>query len=76
MFFLSACSSGGYLLIRQGSRKVYVLRAQDDLNTLGFRTCGQDGIFGARIEEAVRNYQCLIGLSANGVDGCNTWLSL
>ena len=40
--FPSACSSGGYPLIRQGSRGVYVLIAQDDLNTLGFRTGGLD----------------------------------
>ena len=46
--FPPACSSGGYPLIRQGSRGVYVLIAQEDLNTLGFRTDGLDGIFGVR----------------------------
>lgn len=37
-----ACSSGGYPLIKQGSISTYVLIAQDDLNTLGFRTGGLD----------------------------------
>ena len=37
-----ACSTGGYPLIKQGSRGAYVCIAQDDLNTLGFRTNGLD----------------------------------
>ena len=36
--FPPACSAGGYPLVRQGSRGVYVLVAQDGLNTLEFRT--------------------------------------
>ena len=43
-----ACVTAGYPLIRRGSISTYVLIAQDDLNTLGFRTGGLDGIFGAR----------------------------
>ena len=74
--FPSACSSGGYPLIRQGSRGVYVLIAQDDLNTLGFRTGGLDGVFGAQTRNAVINYQRSGGLTADGIVGCNTWLSL
>ena len=34
----SACTSGGYPLVKRGSRGVYVLVAQDSLNTLGYRT--------------------------------------
>ncbi len=74
--FPPACSSGGYPLIRQGSRGVYVLIAQDDLNTLGFRTGGLDGVFGAQTRNAVINYQRSRGLTADGIVGCNTWLSL
>ena len=74
--FPSACSSGGYPLIRQGSSGVYVLIAQDDLNTLGFRTGGLDGVFGAQTRNAVINYQRSRGLIADGIVGCNTWLSL
>jgi len=74
--FPSACSSGGYPLIRQGSRGVYVLIAQDDLNTLGFRTGGLDGVFGGQTRSAVAAYQRSRGLIADGIVGCNTWLSL
>lgn len=41
-----ACATGGYPIIRNGSRGVYVMIAQDNLNTLGYRTGGLDGIFG------------------------------
>ena len=71
-----ACSSGGYPYVRRGSVGVYVLIAQDDLNTLGYNTGGLDGIFGARTDEAVRNYQRSRGLSVDGIVGCNTWRSL
>ena len=72
----SSCSSGGYPLIRQGMRVVYVLVAQDGLNTLGFRTGGLDGVFGTQTRNAVINYQRSRGLTADGIVGCNTWLSL
>lgn len=54
----------------------YVCIAQDDLNTLGFRTNGLDGIFGAGTQNAVIAYQKSRGLSADGIVGCNTWRSL
>ena len=75
-FGTPACSSGGYPLIRQGSRGNYVCIAQDDLNTLGYRTGGLDGVFGAQTETAVRNYQRSRGLAVDGIIGCNTWRSL
>lgn len=71
-----ACSSGGYPTLKQGSLSVYVLIAQDDLNTLGYRTGGLDGIFGNQTRIAVRNYQASRGLSVDGIIGCNTWRSL
>lgn len=71
-----ACSTGGFQTLRRGSLSNYVLIAQDDLNTLGFRTGGLDGIFGSRTDEAVRNYQRSRGLTADGIVGCNTWRSL
>ena len=52
-----ACTSGGYPLIKRGSLSVYVLIAQDDLNTLGYSTGSLDGIFGTQTYNAVRNYQ-------------------
>lgn len=71
-----ACSTGGFPLIRRGSISNYVLIAQDDLNTLGFRTGGLDGIFGTATQNAVSSYQRSRGLTADGIVGCNTWRSL
>ena len=75
-FGTSACSSGGYPLIRQGSRGNYVCIAQDDLNTLGYRTGGLDGVFGTQTTSAVKRYQASRGLTSDGIIGCNTWRSL
>ena len=74
--FPPSCSSGGYPLVRQGSRGVYVLVAQDGLNTLGYRTGGLDGIFGSQTRDAVTRYQRSRGLTADGIVGCNTWRSI
>ena len=41
-FGTPACSYGGYPTLKRGSVSNYVLIAQDDLNTLGFRTGGLD----------------------------------
>ena len=71
-----ACSSGGFPLIRRGSRGNYVCIAQDDLNTLRYRTGGLDGVFGEQTYNAVKRYQSSRGLSADGIIGCNTWRSL
>lgn len=73
---IPACNTGGYPLIKQGSKGVYVLIAQDGLNTLGYTTGGLDGIFGNRTYNAVRNYQSSRGLTTDGIIGCNTWSSL
>ena len=64
------------LTIRRGSLSNYVLIAQDDLNTLGYRTNGLDGIFGSATQNAVISYQRARGLSADGIVGCNTWRTL
>ena len=71
-----ACVTGGYPTLRRGSLSVYVLIAQDDLNTLGFVTGGLDGIFGTRTYHAVRAYQASRNLGMDGIIGCNTWRSL
>lgn len=71
-----ACSTGGFPQLKRGSLSNYVLIAQDDLNTLGFRTGGLDGIFGSSTQNAVIEYQRTRGLAADGIIGCNTWRSL
>ena len=75
-FGAPACSTGGYPTLKRGSISMYVLIAQDDLNTLGYRTGGLDGIFGAQTRTAAINYQRSRGLTADGIIGCNTWRSL
>lgn len=75
-FGLPACNTSGYMQLKRGSVSNYVLIAQDGLNTLGFRTGGLDGIFGAQTENAVRSYQQSRSLTADGIVGCNTWRSL
>ncbi len=75
-FGTPACTSGGFPLLKRGSISTYVLIAQDDLNTLGYRTGGLDGIFGSQTRNAVIQYQTSRGLSADGIIGCNTWRSL
>ena len=71
-----ACSTGGYPQIQVGSRGAYVMIAQDDLNTLGYKTGGLDGIFGNNTQTAVRSYQQNKGLAVDGIIGCNTWRSI
>lgn len=71
-----ACSTGGYPVIRQGSRGNYVCVAQDDLNTLGYPTGGLDGVFGGQTFTSVKKYQQSRGLAVDGIIGCNTWRAL
>ena len=71
-----ACSTGGFPTVKRGSVSNYVCIAQDDLNTLGYRTNGLDGIFGSATYNAVVSYQRSRGLAADGIVGCNTWRSL
>lgn len=71
-----ACSAGGYPIVRRGSKGVYVLIAQDNLNTLGYTTGGLDGIFGDKTFNAVQEYQRKAGLTIDGIIGCNTWRAL
>lgn len=66
-------TASGYPIINRGSKGVYVLIAQDSLNTLGYFTGGLDGIFGAQTDNAVRRFQENSGLVVDGVVGKNTW---
>ncbi|MDL2273357.1 peptidoglycan-binding protein [Oscillospiraceae bacterium OttesenSCG-928-G22] len=71
-----ACSTGGFPLVRQGSRGVYVFIMQDALNALGYTGGGFDGMFGGNTRAALIRYQRANGLSQDGVCGCNTWRRL
>lgn len=74
--FPPACTAGGYPLISRGSKGVYVLVAQDGLNTLGYSAGSLDGVFGNNTRNAVIRYQSAKGLTADGIVGCNTWRAL
>jgi peptidoglycan hydrolase-like protein with peptidoglycan-binding domain len=63
-------------MLKQGSKSVYVLILQDELNTLGYNTGGLDGIFGGNTKTAVAAYQRSRGLGADGIVGCLTWTRL
>ena len=71
-----ACPTGGYPVIRQGTRGVYVMVLQDALNYLGYSSGNIDGIFGPNTRSAVVRFQRANNLSADGIVGCNTWRRL
>lgn len=68
--------ASGYPLTQQGSKGIYVLIAQDALQTLGFDTGGLDGVFGTKTRTSVVTYQANNGLSQDGKIGNITWNSL
>ena len=69
-------TKSGYPITKQGSKGIYVLIAQDALNTLGQKTGGLDGIFGNRTQEAVMIFQKNNSLSQDGIIGPITWNSI
>lgn len=73
-----ACSgtTAGYPTCKRGSKNTYVLILQDGLNALGYSTRTLDGVFGANTESAVKGFQRAMGLTADGICGCNTWKKL
>ena len=72
-----ACGgTSGYPTLRRGAKSTYVLILQDALNALGYSTRTLDGIFGANTESALRGFQRAVGLTADGICGCNSWKKL
>lgn len=71
-----ACSTGGYPLVKQGSKGVYVATLQDALNFLGYNTGTIDGVFGSNTKNGVIRFQKANGLLADGIVGCNTWRAI
>ena len=63
-FGTPACSYGGYPTLKRGSVSNYVLIAQDDLNTLGYRTNGLDGIVGCNTWNSLQ--EAVVGTGATG----------
>ena len=71
-----ACPTGGYPLLREGSRGTYAATLQDALQTVGIPAVAIDGIFGPGTKKAVQTFQRENGLAVDGIVGCNTWREL
>ncbi|MEG0073511.1 MAG: peptidoglycan-binding protein [Clostridia bacterium] len=68
-----ACNTGGYPLVKQGSKGVYVAVLQDALDALGHGVGKIDGIFGIGTKNAVKRFQKANLIAADGIVGCETW---
>lgn len=68
-----ACARGGFPVVQNGSKGVYVAVAQDALTTLGFSPGTIDGIYGTKTRDAIIRFQRLNDLPADGIIGCATW---
>ena len=64
--------------IKKGSTGPDVVECQEDLIKLGYDLSpyGADGKFGAKTEEAVKQFQTSVGLKADGIVGPKTWEEL
>ena len=62
--------------IRVGNTGDVVVQIQNQLNHVGGYKLAVDGIFGGGTKNAVVDFQRKKGLTADGVVGSNTWLSL
>lgn len=62
-------------ILREGDHGPDVTRLQRQLSTAG-HTTGIDGLFGPATESALRDYQHLQGLVADGIAGPKTWAML
>ena len=63
-------------VLKRGSRNDYVLHWQKFLNLNGYRCGYEDGIFGPNTELAVKQWQVVHGLKADGIIGPKTWASI
>lgn len=74
-------SESKHTTLRKGDRGTEVSKLQTLLNELGYRdddahVLAEDGSFGKRTEEAVKNFQRINGLVVDGVCGPKTWAKL
>lgn len=72
----AAPASGGsvsqHTLLKSGSRGPEVSQLQQQLSQAGFQA-GQSGVFDAKTEQAVKQYQQSKGLQVDGLVGQQTW---
>lgn len=65
-----------YKQVSYGSRGSDVTELQKLLNKAGNYSLSEDGIFGAKTQAAVKDYQTKNNLAVDGIVGTNTWGSL
>jgi len=65
-------TSGGYLLLKQGTSGLEVRKLQARLAELGYYSGGMDGIYGETTSDAVKAFQRNNGLSGDGQAGEQT----
>jgi peptidoglycan hydrolase-like protein with peptidoglycan-binding domain len=63
-------------VLRKGSNDPAVRDLQEALNALGYDPGPIDGVFGARTESAVRQFQGAREIAADGVVGRVTWINI
>ena len=69
-------TEGGVFNLRRGSKGSEVTKLQQALNALGYDCGTADGIFGAKTEAAVRNFQRDHSLTVDGIAGKATQAAL
>lgn len=74
--YLPRNSLSNYPLLRRSNRGNFVFLLQFILNQTKAYNLSVDGIFGSATENAVKNFQNINGLTADGIVGQNTWKSL
>ena len=63
-------------ILRRGSRGDEVLQLQEWLNEFGYNCGAADGIYGSNTEAAVKAFQAIHALKADGICGPQTWQKL
>lgn len=69
---LPACASG---VLRLGSKGPDVVRLQQELQSLGYALTA-DGVFGARTQTVLKQFQQQTGLLVDGIAGPATWSAI
>jgi peptidoglycan hydrolase-like protein with peptidoglycan-binding domain len=62
--------------LKKGSKGQAVKDLQQALEALGLEVGGADGIFGQKTEDAVKAFQKLNGIDADGIVGPLTWINI
>jgi peptidoglycan hydrolase-like protein with peptidoglycan-binding domain len=62
--------------LKKGSKGQAVKDLQEALKALGFDVGAVDGVFGKKTEDAVKAFQKLQGIDADGIVGPITWINI